>query len=124
MLRATVVSFGFKYGLPVDADLVVDVRFLPNPHWIPELRELTGEDAEVRDYVLAQAGRERLPRPLHRAARDHRRRLPPRGQALPDARRRLHRRQAPHRRDGRAARRPAAGQGVRASVVHRDLGRE
>ncbi len=53
-LRATVVSFGFKYGLPVDADLVVDVRFLPNPHWIPELRELTGEDPAVRDYVLSQ----------------------------------------------------------------------
>ncbi len=53
-LRANVVSFGFKYGLPMDADLVVDVRFLPNPHWIPELRELTGKDAEVRDYVLAQ----------------------------------------------------------------------
>ncbi|WP_371364987.1 RNase adapter RapZ [Jatrophihabitans sp. GAS493] len=55
-LRATVVSFGFKYGLPVDADLVVDVRFLPNPFWIPELRELTGQDTEVRDYVLAQEG--------------------------------------------------------------------
>ena len=53
-LRATVVSFGYKYGLPVDADLVVDVRFLPNPFWIPELRELTGRDEEVRDYVLAQ----------------------------------------------------------------------
>jgi UPF0042 nucleotide-binding protein len=53
-LRATVVSFGFKYGLPPDADLVVDVRFLPNPYWIPELRELTGEDAEVSDYVLSQ----------------------------------------------------------------------
>jgi RNase adapter protein RapZ len=56
LLRATVVSFGYKYGLPVDADLVVDVRFLPNPFWIPELRELTGEDEEVRDYVLAQQG--------------------------------------------------------------------
>jgi RNase adapter protein RapZ len=55
-LRATVVSFGYKYGLPVDADLVVDVRFLPNPFWIPELRELTGNDDEVRDYVLAQQG--------------------------------------------------------------------
>jgi RNase adapter protein RapZ len=55
-LRATVVSFGYKYGLPVDADLVVDVRFLPNPFWIPELRELTGKDDEVRDYVLAQQG--------------------------------------------------------------------
>ena len=55
-LRATVVSFGYKYGVPVDADLVVDVRFLPNPHWIPELRDLTGRDAEVRDYVLGQEG--------------------------------------------------------------------
>ena len=53
-LRATVVSFGFKYGLPVDADLVVDVRFIPNPYWISELRELTGCDDEVRTYVLAQ----------------------------------------------------------------------
>ncbi len=53
-LRATVVSFGYKYGLPVDADLVVDVRFLPNPFWIPELRDQTGEADEVRDYVLSQ----------------------------------------------------------------------
>jgi UPF0042 nucleotide-binding protein len=53
-LRATVVSFGFKYGLPADADLVVDVRFLPNPYWIPELRDKTGEEAEVSDYVLSQ----------------------------------------------------------------------
>ena len=50
-LRATVMSFGFKYGIPVDADLVFDVRFLPNPYWIPELRELTGQDAAVSDYV-------------------------------------------------------------------------
>ncbi|HEX2306723.1 MAG TPA: RNase adapter RapZ [Jatrophihabitantaceae bacterium] len=55
-LRATLVSFGFKYGLPVDADLVVDVRFLPNPFWIPELRDLTGQDHAVRDYVLGQNG--------------------------------------------------------------------
>lgn len=52
--RLTVLSFGYKYGLPMDADLVVDVRFLPNPHWIPELRPRTGLDPEVRDYVLAQ----------------------------------------------------------------------
>ncbi len=57
-LRATVLSFGYKYGLPVDADLVVDVRFLPNPHWIPELRDLTGQDPAVRDYVLSQEGAE------------------------------------------------------------------
>jgi UPF0042 nucleotide-binding protein len=55
-LRATVVSFGYKYGLPVDADLVVDCRFLPNPHWVPVLRPLTGRDAPVRDYVLGQRG--------------------------------------------------------------------
>ncbi len=54
--HVTVVSFGFKYGLPMDSDLVVDVRFLPNPFWIPELRDLTGRDAAVRDYVLSQDG--------------------------------------------------------------------
>ncbi len=55
-LRATVMSFGYKYGLPVDADLVVDCRFLPNPHWLPDLRPLTGRDESVRDYVLGQPG--------------------------------------------------------------------
>jgi UPF0042 nucleotide-binding protein len=53
-LRITVSSFGFKYGIPLDADMVLDVRFLPNPHWVPELRPHTGRDAPVRDYVLAQ----------------------------------------------------------------------
>ncbi len=47
-------SFGFKYGLPLDADLVIDVRFLPNPYYIPELKPLTGHDQTVRDYVLKQ----------------------------------------------------------------------
>jgi UPF0042 nucleotide-binding protein len=55
-LHATVMSFGFKYGLPVDADLVVDCRFLPNPHWVPELRPLNGTDEPVRDYVMSQLG--------------------------------------------------------------------
>jgi RNase adapter protein RapZ len=50
-LRATVMSFGFKYGIPVDADVVLDARFLPNPHWVDELRGLTGLDAPVHDYV-------------------------------------------------------------------------
>jgi RNase adapter protein RapZ len=54
-LLVTVASFGFKYGLPLDADLVVDARFLPNPHWIPELRPKSGKDAEVSAYVLGQA---------------------------------------------------------------------
>ncbi len=55
-LHLTVLSFGYKYGLPVDADLVVDCRFLPNPHWVPELRPQTGLDSAVRDYVLSQPG--------------------------------------------------------------------
>ncbi|GAA4792572.1 RNase adapter RapZ [Actinomycetospora chlora] len=54
----TVVSFGYKHGLPPDADLVIDMRFLPNPHWIPELREHDGREAVVSDYVLSQEGAE------------------------------------------------------------------
>lgn len=50
--RIEVISFGFKYGLPIDADLVFDVRFLPNPHYVPELREKTGLDADVAAYVM------------------------------------------------------------------------
>ena len=49
-----VVSFGFKYGIPIDADIVMDVRFLPNPHYIDELRPLTGQDHAVYDYVMSQ----------------------------------------------------------------------
>jgi len=55
-LRVTVMSFGFKYGLPLDADHVADVRFLPNPYWVPQLRPHTGLDQEVSDYVLGQDG--------------------------------------------------------------------
>jgi len=62
-LRATVMSFGFKYGIPVDADYVADVRFLPNPFWEPELRALSGRDAAVNDYVVdAPEAREFLTR--------------------------------------------------------------
>jgi RNase adapter protein RapZ len=56
--KVTVLSFGYKYGIPMDADLVMDVRFLPNPFWIPELKDLTGKDADVRNYVLTQEGAE------------------------------------------------------------------
>ncbi len=55
-LHATVMSFGYKYGLPVDADIVVDCRLLPNPHWVPELRPQNGLDPAVRDYVFEQEG--------------------------------------------------------------------
>jgi UPF0042 nucleotide-binding protein len=57
-LRVTLVSFGFKHGIPIDADLVFDVRFLPNPHWIPALRPQTGLSREVSDYVLSRPGAE------------------------------------------------------------------
>ena len=91
------VSFGFKYGLPVDADLVVDVRFLPNPYWIPELRELTGEDARCRDYVLSQesAGEflDAYTEILQIIGAGYRRE----GKQYLTAGGRLHRRQAPHR---------------------------
>ncbi len=55
-VTVTVTSFGFKYGLPADADLVVDARFLPNPFWEPSLRDLNGLDPRVRDHVLSQPG--------------------------------------------------------------------
>jgi UPF0042 nucleotide-binding protein len=55
-LHVTVLSFGFKYGLPPDADFVLDARFLPNPYWVPELRDHSGREPEVSRYVLNQRG--------------------------------------------------------------------
>jgi len=55
-LQLAIVSFGFKYGLPQDVDIVADARFLPNPYWVSELRALTGLDTRVADYVLEQPG--------------------------------------------------------------------
>ncbi|MBW3580127.1 MAG: RNase adapter RapZ [Actinobacteria bacterium] len=52
-MQTTVLSFGYKHGLPLDADLVIDCRFLPNPHWVEHLRARTGDDPEVRDYVMS-----------------------------------------------------------------------
>jgi len=57
-VRVTVLSFGYKYGVPVDADMVADCRFLPNPHWIPELAPKNGQDPAVKDYVLGQPSAE------------------------------------------------------------------
>ena len=56
----TLMSFGFKYGLPTDVDMVWDMRFLPNPYWSPELRQLTGLDPALSDYVLGQEGASRF----------------------------------------------------------------
>jgi UPF0042 nucleotide-binding protein len=62
----TVESFGYKYGLPMDADIVMDVRFLPNPHWVDALRPHTGQHPDVRDYVLGQPGAEEFVDTYHR----------------------------------------------------------
>ncbi|KAA0023546.1 RNase adapter RapZ [Antrihabitans cavernicola] len=56
VMQLTIQSFGFKYGVPIDADMVLDVRFLPNPHWLPELREHTGQEAVVSEFVLSRDG--------------------------------------------------------------------
>lgn len=53
-MQTRVMSFGYKHGIPLDVDMVIDCRFLPNPHWVEELRPLRGTDASVRDYVLGQ----------------------------------------------------------------------
>jgi UPF0042 nucleotide-binding protein len=123
--RVTVLSFGYKYGLPMDADLVVDMRFLPNPHWIPELRPFTGRDAAVRDYVLSQEGAEEfLDRYLDLLSLVN-------GGYRREGKRYLtvavgctggkHRSVAISE---ELARRLAGKDGVMVSVVHRDLGRE
>ena len=95
VLRVTVLSFGFKYGVPVDADHVADVRFLPNPFWVPELRPHTGLDEPVSRLRARQSGAgEFLERYTH-GADPGAGGLRPREQALRHHRRRLHRRQAP-----------------------------
>ncbi len=123
-LHATVMSFGFKYGLPVDADLVVDCRFLPNPHWVPELRPLNGTDEPVRTYVMAQQGADEFLDTYERLLT-----------IIGDGYQREGKRYATiavgctggkHRSvtmTEELARR-LASHGVEASVVHRDLGRE
>ena len=123
-LHATVMSFGFKYGLPVDADLVVDCRFLPNPHWVPELRPLNGSDEPVRAYVMAQQGADEFLDTYERLLT-----------IIGDGYQREGKRYATiavgctggkHRSVAMTEElaRRLASHGVEASVVHRDLGRE
>ena len=64
-MQTRILSFGYKHGLPVDVDLVLDCRFLPNPHWVEELRPLTGRDDAVRRYVLDQPAAEAFLERLH-----------------------------------------------------------
>ena len=128
-LRLSIVSFGFKYGMPVDADLVADCRFLPNPHWIPELAPMTGQDEPVREYVLAQDGAEEflttytqlLRVVLPGFEREGKRFVTLAGGCTGGKHRSVA--MAEQLRD-RLAAADVAGSGVDVQVVHRDLGRE
>ena len=110
-LKVTVMSFGFKYGIPVDADFVADMRFLPNPFWVPELRARNGRDRGVATTSRSSPARAEFLDQYAPGAGDRRRGLPARGQALHDRRHRLHRRQAPQRGDDRGDRRRASASG-------------
>ena len=107
-LQVNVVSFGYKHGLPLDVDLVFDCRFLPNPHWVEELRPLTGLDEPVPRLRARAARYRRVPRRARPAVRAPAARLRARGQGVPVDRRRLHRRPAPQRGHRGAAGRAAA----------------
>ncbi len=120
------MSFGYKYGLPVDADLVADCRFLPNPHWIAELAPKTGQDEPVREYVLSRPGAGEFVRRIRGATATV---------VLPGYEREGKRfvtlaigcTGGKHRSVAMAeelAARIAGAQGVDVQVVHRDLGRE
>ena len=64
-------SFGYKYGIPHDTDLILDVRFLPNPYFVNELRDRSGLEPEVQEYVIEKRGHAHVSRPAHGAARVH-----------------------------------------------------
>ncbi|MFB9385149.1 RNase adapter RapZ [Pseudonocardia petroleophila] len=125
LTRVTLVSFGYKYGLPMDSDLVVDVRFLPNPFWIPELREHTGRDVDVRDYVLSQEGAmefiDRYLELLRLVGAGYRREGKSYLTVSVGCTGGKHRSVAISE---EIARRLAGDQGVTVNVAHRDLGRE
>ena len=116
-LTVSLISFGFKHGAPLDVDMLLDVRFLPNPHYDPELRPLTGHDAPVRECGARSRRRPRVPRPFAGHAHLPHPPLRRRRQELLHARHRMHRRQAPLRGDSRgvgpspdtARRRPRGG---------------
>ncbi|MGJ9713436.1 RNase adapter RapZ [Actinotignum sp. GS-2025d] len=122
--RVTVMSFGFKYGLPLDADNVADVRFLPNPYWISELRHLSGHDEPVAHFVLEQDGAEAFVREyshlIHTILAGYARELKPFTTIAIGCTGGKHRSVAIAEVVSEALR--AAGHSVR--TIHRDLGRE
>lgn len=123
-LRATVMSFGYKYGLPVDADHIVDCRFLPNPHWVPELRPFTGTSEQVAGYVFNQPGAkeflDRYAELLQLIATGYRREGKRYVTIAVGCTGGKHRSVAMSERLGKRL----AAEGVETVVVHRDMGRE
>ena len=124
-LSLTIMSFGFKYGLPVDADLVADMRFLPNPFWVPELRAHTGRDQEVSDYVLSREGADEFfdhyTQALHPVLAGYQRENKPHALLAVGCTGGKHRSVASAERLGALL---ADSPGVAIRVTHRDLGRE
>ena len=123
-MQTSVVSFGYKHGVPLDADVVFDCRFLPNPHWQDDLRPLSGLDAPVREYVLAQPATTCSARPARLPVGARAPRLRGGGEVVPDDRVRMHRRAAPL---GRAWQRRWRGglpsTAPEPTVFHRDVDR-
>ncbi|WP_028463881.1 RNase adapter RapZ [Nesterenkonia alba] len=124
-LRLNVMSFGFKYGVPADANFLADVRFIPNPHWVPELRPYTGQDPKVRDFVLVNEGAgefiERYVEALHPVLEGYRRENKHYATLAVGCTGGKHRSVAISE---ELARRLDQIPGVTVNVVHRDLGRE
>lgn len=124
-LSLTIMSFGFKYGLPVDADLVADMRFLPNPFWVPELRASTGKDASVSEYVLSREGADEFfdhyTQALHPVLAGYQRENKPHALLAVGCTGGKHRSVASAERLGALL---ADTPGVSIRVTHRDLGRE
>ena len=102
------MSFGFKNGIPIDADMVFDVRFLPNPHWVPELRPQTGLSKPVCEYVLRPGRAARVPRPCSELLTVMTPGYMREGKRFVTIAHRLHRGQAPQHGDGGGVRPPAA----------------
>ncbi len=121
-LAVTLVSFGFKHGIPLDADLVFDVRFLPNPHFVQRLRPKTGRDRAVIEFMEQHAATGRSARAIERPAEVSDSAVRLRREELPDDRHRMHRRPPPVGDDrGGAAEdveRAAGGSGPRPSSGH------
>ena len=120
-MMISLVSFGYRYGVPADADLVFDVRFLPNPHFIPRLRKFSGRNANVRALHPFVSADRRIPAAHREPADLSDPALHPRGKELSDDRLRLHGWTASFGDDGGGDAHDAGGRGYTVKVVHRDL---